>query len=224
MKNIILFIFVFLVALYAENPKVYSALGDVIYNNAHNIEKLASIKEFSSFKPKIEKYIDDVNKTKKIGFDLELGYQVVDKKAYLDTLRRLSKTNDFFIREVDIKFRNALRTENSKLFDKMINSSLLNTQKYKSDIIEYYFNHSNELNTTGLIQHYLDEDAALKAKQEAQRKRYKTKRQRELERIKYLREKDKLEQEKLEKQLEKKLKEKKLEIREYQEKELSKTI
>jgi len=224
MKNIILFIFVFLVALYAENPKVYSALGDVIYNNAPNIEKLASIKEFSSFKPKIEKYIDDVNKTKKIGFDLELGYQVVDKKAYLDTLRRLSKTNDFFIREVDIKFRNALRTENSKLFDKMINSSLLNTQKYKSDIIEYYFNHSNELNTTGLIQHYLDEDAALKAKQEAQRKRYKTKRQRELERIKYLREKDKLEQEKLEKQLEKKLKEKKLEIREYQEKELSKTI
>jgi hypothetical protein len=100
----------------------------------------------------------------------------------------------------------------------------LDTQRYKKEILDFYFDHVGEMQTTGLIQSYLDEDAKLRKKREAQRKRYLSKKQRELERIKRIRQKDKLEQERLEQQLQKELMQKKKEIQEYQKKELSKTI
>ena len=40
--------------LMAQNPKVYSALGDVIYDNLENIERLKDIPAFSQFEKKID--------------------------------------------------------------------------------------------------------------------------------------------------------------------------
>ena len=224
MNKIFALFIVLMGVLYAQNPKIYAALGDIIYNNLPKIEKLQNIPEFSPYKDDIQKYVRDVTQTKKMGFAIQNGDKLIDRREYLNKLRTLSKKNDFFTRAVDIGFQTALKKENSTLFHQMINSGLLHTKKYKQKIINYYFNHSDELNTTGLIQKYLDEDARLKAKQESQKKHYKTKRERELERIRRIRLKDKLQQQKLEKELEEKLRKKKLEIREYQEKELSKTI
>jgi hypothetical protein len=223
MKKIWLFLSIVFV-LNAQNPKLYSALGNVIYNNAPKISMLRSLDVYTNYKSKISQYIVDVTKTKTRGFALENSEDPLEGKAYLETLRALSKRNDFFVRSVDTNFHNALKNGNSKLFITLVNSGLLNTKKYKKEILQYYFKHTNELNTTGVIQNYLDEDAKLRAMREAQRKRYKTKKQKELERIQYLREKDKQEQEKLEKELDEKLRKKKLEIREYQQEELSKTI
>ena len=214
----------FSLSLFAENPHVYSALGDLIYNNVPAIEALTKLPTFSIYKEKIQDYTKKVAKTKKDGFAVELGYKNADSKRYLNALRELSKVNDFFVREVNLQFKDALKQENTTLFVALVGNPLLDTQKYKQDIIKYYFTHKDSIQPTGIIQKYLEEDAALKARQEAQRKRYKSKRQRELERIRYLREKDKEAQEKLEKELDEKLKRKKQEIREYQEKELSKTI
>jgi len=224
MNKIFALLFVVISFLYAQNPKIYAALGDIIYNNVDKIDKLQIVPEFSAYQNDIQNYVKKVQETKKMGFAIENGDKTIDRKEYLNRLRKLSQKNDFFTRAVDVSFKTSLENQNSALFDNMINSGLLQTQKYKKDIIDYYFKHSDELNTTGLIQKYLDEDARLRAKQKAQKKHYKTKRERELERIRRIRLKDKLEQEKLERELEEKLRKKKLEIREYQKKELSKTI
>ena len=214
----------FAIVLFAQNPKVYSALGDVIYDNVDNIAKLSKIDEYKIYKQKIQKYVNQVKLTKMMGFSLENGDKSINPKEYLDKLRKLSAENDFFVRSVDASFHEALERNNSALFYQIINSGLLNTQRYKKSIIDYYFQHSQEISTEGLIQKYLDEDAKLKAKREAQKRRYKSRKELERERIRRIRERDKKAQEALEKKLDEKLKKKKEQIREYQKEELSKTI
>ena len=186
------------------------------------MELLKNIDGFSIYNEKIQKYLKDVKRAKEEGFALEAGKKK-DKKAYLNKLRALAKEYDLFRRSVEVSFQDALKDKNVKLVEQLINSGLLDTNRYKKEILDFYFNHVGKMSTKGLIESYLDEDAKLRKKREAQRKRYLSKKQRELERIKRIRKKDKLEQERLEKQLQEELIQKKKEIQAYQKKELSKT-
>ena len=222
MYKIILSMLLLFVALEAKNPYPFAALGDVIYDNADKVAKLQNIKEFSIYDVKIKQYLRDVKKAKEEGFALETG-KVKDKKAYLNKLRALAKEYDFFRRSVEASFKKAIKDANVKLVEQLINSGLLDTDRYKKEILDFYFDHVGEMSTDGLIQSYLDEDAKLRKKREAQRKRYLSKKQRELERIKRIRQKDQLEQERLEQKLQQELIQKKKEIQEYQKRELSKT-
>jgi len=223
MYKIILFLFLTTILL-AKNPVPFAALGDVIYNNAPKIEELKKINAFMSYKKEIDQYISKVNKVKSEGYTLEYNATAKKRKEYLIKLRELAKRNDYFVHLVELFYENALQTNNYKLFSKIINSGLIDTDERKKEIIDFYFAHQEEINPEGLIQSYLDEDARLRAKREAQRRRYKSKKEREAERIKEIRERDKREKERLEKQLDLELKKKKEKIREYQQKELSKTI
>ena len=210
--------------LIAQNPIAFAALGDVIYNNVDKIEKLKNIDEYKIYDKKIDQYVEDVKKAKEEGFALENGSDATSRMAYLNKLRELVKTNDFFVRSIESSYEAAKKHENSRLFSQMINTGLLDTQERKKEIIDYYFAHQEDMNTTGLIQTYLDEDAKLRAKKEAQQKRIMSKKEKEAERIRRIRENDRREKERLEKKLQEELKKKKEEIREYQKEELSKTI
>ena len=224
MRKFFIYFLLLTTLLYAQNPIAFAALGDVIYDNVDKIEKLKNIDEYKIYDEKIDKYVKDVKKAKEEGFALENGSTAVTRKAYLNKLRSLAKTNDFFVRSVASSYDAAKRDQNSRLFSEIINTGLLDTDERKKEIIDYYFAHAQDMNTTGLIQSYLDEDAKLRAKKEAQLKRYKSKKEREAERIRQIRENDKREKERLEKKLQEELQKKKEEIREYQKEELSKTI
>jgi len=224
MRKYFLYFLLLTTLLFAQNPIAFAALGDVIYDNVDKIEKLKNIDEYKIYDEKIDKYVADVKKAKEEGFALENGSTAVTRKAYLNKLRTLVKTNDFFVHSVEASYDAAKKNQNSRLFSQIINSGLLDTETRKKEIIDYYFSHAQDMNTTGLIQSYLDEDAKLRAKKEAQQKRYKSKKEREAERIRQIRENDKREKERLEKKLQEELQEKKLEIREYQKEELNKTI
>lgn len=207
--------------LSASNPKVYAVLGDVIYNNVENIDKLKELEVYKIYKEDIEKYVAEVNATKIQGYKIESLQDDSEKKAYLTSLRKLSKQNDFFLRSVQNNYKNAINNENNELFSKIINSGLIDTQKNKQDIIDYYFKHAEDINTTGLIQTYLDEDAKLKEKRDADAARYKTKKMREAEKIRRIRENDLEAQRKLEERLQEEVNKKKLEIRKNQKLELT---
>lgn len=208
--------------LNASYPKVYSALGDVIYENAEKIEKLEDIEIYSIYKVDIEKYVTEVNKTKEEGFTLESAADKEAQKAYLTSLRALSKQNDFFTRSAQSNYKNAIKEENSFLFSQLINTGLIDTQKHKEEIIDYYFKHAEDINASGVIQSYLDEDALLKEKKDAQSAKYKTKKMLEAEKIKRIRQNDIDAQKKLEKKLQDEVNKKKLQIRTDQKKELTK--
>jgi hypothetical protein len=207
--------------LMAQNPKVYSALGDVMYNNVDNITKLQSIDSYQIYDSKIQKYIIDVAASKSVGFSLDEGDKSIDKMAYLKNLRALSKENDFYMRNSKISFESSIKNEDSKLFSKIINTGLIDTQRYKDEIINYYMFHADDINSSGVIQTYLDEDEALRKQRLANMKRYKSKAQLRAEKIKRIRKNDKEKQAAIEKSLQEEVDKKKVEIRKNQKKELS---
>jgi len=223
MRKFLLY-FLLLSTLFAKNPIAFAALGDVLYNNADKIKNLKNIDEYKSYRVSIDKYLHDLQEAKIEGFSIRPDSSESLKKNYLNKLRSLVKMNDFFVHSVYNFYNVAKEEQNSRLFSQIINTGLINTDERKKEIIDYYFAHAKDMNTTGLIQSYLDEDAKLRAKKEAQRKRYKTKKEREAERIREIRERDRIENERLEKKLQQELQQKKEQIREYQQEELKKTI
>ncbi|WP_415396784.1 hypothetical protein [Sulfurimonas sp. CS5] len=208
--------------LIAQNPKVYSALGDVIYDNVDNIEKLKKIPEFSRFNQKIDSYVKEVYKAKDVGFAIEAGDKTKDKTEYLQTIRELSKTNDFFYRTTVSSYKSSITNQDNTLFSKTINSGLIDTKKYKPEILEYYFANCNDMNESGVIQNYLDENEMLKQKQTLSKKPTLSKKHIQEAKIKRIREKDKAEQESIQKTLEDELVKKKSDIRKEQVEELTK--
>lgn len=202
-----------------KNPKVYAALGDIIYNNIDNIVKLKEIDTFKNFSEKINNYSSSVQKAKEIGSNIESGNKNVSKSLYLETLRTLSKENDYFVRSVKSAYTTSIAKQDSKLFIETVNSGLVDTDKNREQIIEYYLSHSEDINASGVIQKYLDQDA----KTESKRKSYsyeKSKKLRLEAKIRRIREDDQKKQAKLEKELTNEVKQKKIEIRENQKREL----
>lgn len=208
--------------LIASNPKVYSALGDVIYDNVDSIEKLKEIPEFYKFKQKIDLYVKEVHKAKDVGFAIEAGDNTQDKKKYLQTIRELSKINDFFYRTTVNSYKSSITNQDNLLFSNTINSGLIDTNKNKNEILEYYFAHSNDINASGVIQKYLDEDELLQEKQNMSKRPSLSKKQIQEAKIKRIREKDKAKQELIRKTLEEELLKKKSDIRKEQIQELTK--
>jgi len=200
-------------------PDVYSALGDVIYGNIDSIVKLKELDAFKSFSEKINNYSKNVEKSKAIGFDIESGNKNVDEVVYLQTLRTLSKENDYFVRSVKSAYKSSIEKQDNRLFLDTVNSGLLDTDKNREQIVEYYLQHSQDINASGVIQKYLNKDVKLKTK----KKTYdyaKAKRLKDEAKIRRIRENDKRQQAKLEKNLTQEVKQKKLEIRENQKREL----
>lgn len=208
--------------LFAKNPNVYAALGDVIYDNAAKIEKLKTIFDDST-EYVIDGYLAKVKQTKEEGFKIEAGDKSIDTKKYLNKLRGLSKTNDFFVRKVYKTYKRALKEEDSWLMSQMINSGLMDTEKYKEEIVKYYMTHSDVMDTSGIVQQYLDEDAKLRAQQESLKAKVGlSKEEQQKARIRRLRARDKRKQEAIKKSLEEEVAHEKTKIREEQVKELSK--
>ena len=201
-----------------KNPKVYKALGDVIYDNVEKIKKLKDIEIFQSFSEKIDNYADDVEKAKELGFEIESGSKKVDNITYLNTLRKLSKENDYFVRSTKNAYKASIEKEDSVLFSEMVNSGLINTDKHKDEIVSYYLAHSEDINASGVIQSFLDDE---KTKSKKNTYSYEqAKKLRDEAKIRRIREEDKKKQADLEHTLSEEVKQKKSEILENQKKEL----
>jgi hypothetical protein len=210
----------FVALLMAENPKIYSVLGDVIYNNVGNIIKLKDIPYYVDEKNKIDMYVREVYATKKIGKTIDDGDESIGKLTYLNKLRALSKENDNYVRSAHSNFRASMSNGDSELFSTLINTGLIDTQRYKYEIINYYLGHVEEINPKGVIQNFINEDKHLKKEEVVNKKIYKSKQQRQKEKIQNIREQDEIQQKALEESLQKEVDKKKSEIRESQTKEL----
>jgi hypothetical protein len=208
--------------LQATNPTIYSALGDVIYDNVDKIKKLKEIPEYSIYETKIDTYVEDVYKAKDIAYAIEAGYKTNDKGDYLQKIRTLSKTNDFFHRTIVVSFKQSIESKKNELFFKTVNSGLLDTQKYKKEILDFYHENRADMNSSEVIQQLLDEDEMLNIKQNKLKKDAISKKQIQEAKIKRIRLKDKEKQESIQKTLEEELLKTKSNIRKEQVEELTK--
>ena len=218
MKKIII-LAILLTFSYAKNPAPFAAIGDDVYSNVSLIENLINLPGYPADKYEIQKYVKDVEQVKKDGFAIEAKDKSVTLKGYLKELRELSKAYKSFLRKVYASFFSSMENENSPLFSEMINSGLIDTQAHKEKIMAYYMKHQEEVQTEGVIQAYLDNDAAFLNK--SNKSRSLTKAQRDAARVKRLRAKDKAKQDALEKTLTEEVVQKKIDIRDKQKRELA---
>ena len=206
--------------LNAQNPLPYAALGDVIYDNVEKIDSLKKISSYELYKDDIDNYTTAVYEAKEEGYRVEKSGTNSQKREYLNTLRKLSKENDYFLRSIKAQYKESLNKNNYDLFSEIINSGLIDTKSKKEEIIDYYYKNKEDMNSSGVIDEFLEEDARLKAKKEIQKKRYKSKKQLEEEKIRRIRQSDLKAQKELEKNLQNDLNNKKADIRKYQKQEL----
>lgn len=226
MKKLLLAVLILSLSLFAtenvhlKNPKIYSSLGDEIYNNLPKIQALKQLDGYKSLTAKIDKYSLDIQKAKKFGFELEAGYESESdlKLDYLQYIRKLKKENDFFVRSAHSSLRAAIDSEDNSLFISIVNSGLIDTRKNKNKIMNYYNNHKQGIKPDGVIQDFIDEAYIKKHKKKNWAK---IRKQLELKNIKRIRANDKLKQEALEKRLSEEARLKKEVIRAEQKRELS---
>ena len=224
MFKLFILLFTLTTLLFSANPKPYATLGNKIYNNANNIKKLTTIGDYYLSVDNINSYLLKVNAAKQLGFALDANSPIKARKKYLQTLRKLSKENDYYTRMARTSLENSIQNGDSLLFSKIINSGLIDTKVNKKRILDYYFSHANDINTSGVIQSYLDENAAIKRKHDAMRHKRLSKKMREEQRIKRLRALDKARQTALENRLDRAVEKRKREIRKEQKEELLQSL
>jgi hypothetical protein len=195
--------------LYSNNPKPYAALGNVIYDNVQKIDSLQKLKSYDLYKSNIAKYVKEVELAKKEGFEIEASKAKISKKDYLIKLRHLAKINDNYLRGIRDNYKASMNNNNYNLFSEIINCGLIDTNKNKNEIIDYYYKHEEDINASGVIEDFLNDDAKLKALKESQKIKYKTKKMLEEKKIKRIRDKEKITQENLEVKLQNKLQDQK---------------
>ncbi len=217
-----LFIFtLFTTALIAQNPHAYAALGDTIYDNADNIEKLKYIRSFEMLTPKIEKYIKEVEVSREYGFALDAHKKEYDKKEYLQQLRDLSKTNDFFIRSVRSAYKSALESNDDKLLFEILNTELIDIDDNFKEINAYYKLHTDAVQPKVYVQAFQRKRLEQQSIKAPKKKKVLSQKDIELLNIKRIRAKDKAKREALQKDLERESRRKKLQILQEQQKALS---
>ncbi|MDD5157548.1 hypothetical protein [Sulfurimonas sp.] len=228
----ILLLLICIVALFAKNPAVYASLGDELYDSVEMIEKLKENIEFSNNQDIVDNYVDEVKKSKNIGFAVEAGDKSVNKVLYLAKLRELSKIYSSFNvkNKIEGSFEKSIEDKNSKLFIAVVNSGVINNEIYKSEILAYYKQHMDEIDPTGVIKEYLDKEEVAKGEQErveierkgqTKDRRSTSKHDYKQDRIRQIREDDKRKEQRMEKLLNDDVKQKKEAIRQVQKNELN---
>lgn len=212
----IVLLLVLTLTLYASNPKIYAALGDLIYNNEPKISKLAELQIYRANRETIENYSKEVQRVKEMGIVAEKSKDKKLQKEYLIRLRKLSKENDFFIRSANKNYEKALQTQQSEDFVGLVNSGLIETNARKEEILNYYYEHKEEIDLTGVLEEYVKEDKELKKKRDIKSVKKRTKEALAREKIERIRKNDLEAQKRLELRLQEELTEKKSAIRKDQ--------
>jgi len=217
----LLIIFLFTITIFSQNnshlkhPKVFSAIGDKIYNNVNAIENLKNLNLYQMDTFSIDNYVKQVYINKEKGFLIESGNKNISSKEYLNKLRELSKINIKYLKEIDYRLSKSIKENNSKLFSKLLKSNLVNVKTRKKDILSYYKIHKKDIEKNELL------IKLLKAEKTRKKKNRYTKKHIQHDRIQRLRNKDRAKRRALEEKLELELLEKKKQIRENQKKELN---
>lgn len=214
-------LFTISIFLFAQNPSVYSLLGDVIYNNLDDIDKLANIESFSKEKKNILNYVERSKKLKEKGFLIDSGDLVYNKMDYLNELRELSKYNDKFVNLANAKLTDAIENNDTDSFKKLIDLDIINKENIKNRIGDFVLTHENELNSTNYYSVYKEELEKEKIENERVKKiNDATLKKEKMSKIERIRDKDKKRQESLQKELEKVVEDKKKQIYKKQKDEL----
>ena len=144
--NKYLFSLIFSLALYAQNPVAFSALGDVVYNDIAKFEQLKELSSMRDYIPVVDDYIEAAKKSKTMGFAVDAKDQSITAKAYLNMLRVLSAEHDSIMSGARERFEEAMQDEDGETVTAMIKIGIIDPQVYNSQLVQYYEEYAEEQN------------------------------------------------------------------------------
>lgn len=187
-------------SLFAQNPKSFAALGDVLYNDVEKFEKLKEMASMQEFRTAIDTYIASTDKIKKMGFAIDAKYTKstkdgsVEGKEYLEALRKLAIEHDAIVAGSVTRFKEAMNDEDSETINGMILYGIIDIDDYKSELVNYYEEFGEDQNLSSLDAMYAKHIKSLKndanrtalseGKSEARENEARIKRMRALEKAK----------------------------------------
>ena len=214
-------------SLFAQNPKSFAALGDVLYNDVDKFENLKEMASMQEFRMSIDAYIVSANETKKMGFAIDAKNAEdskdgpVDGTEYLKALRQLSTEHDAIIVNSRTRFKEAMGDEDSETINGMINCGVIDPDDYKDELVHYYEEFYEDQNLSTLEAMYADYTANLKKDDNATRLSEAQREARENEeQIQRMRETNRLKQESLERSVQEEKEREKKKVLNEQKKEL----
>lgn len=157
----------------AENPKIYSGLGDMIYDNMESMSRLSDIKAMAKYNESIDAYLEKCQEVRKNGFDLEKNKPTpVETKAYLNSLRSLEKEHAYYLRMTNAALLQAIHNNDYETYSELIKSGLIDIEKNSDNIIGFYLQNRNENNSLVEVEDFMKYQEELKKRenQEAARR------------------------------------------------------
>ena len=140
--------------LFAQNPKSFAVLGDVIYDDVETFQTLKSLPSMLEYKEELSTYIISAKKIKKVGYKVDEKEGNVTKKSYLEMLRKLSKEHDAIDMSVKKCFKNAITDEDSETINTMVGLGVVDPTDFKGDLINYYEEFGEDHNLSNIKSMY----------------------------------------------------------------------
>lgn len=129
--------------VWADTPKLYSSLGDRIYDDMESISRLGDIKVMSKYDESIARYIGNCKMARKHGLALDI--ESPDPKAvkrYLEELRALDRERTFFIQTSNRLLLKAIEQDDLESYSELIKSGLIDIDS--DSVIDYYLRYRSE--------------------------------------------------------------------------------
>ena len=136
--------------LFAENPKSFAALGDLVFDDVETFQQLESLPVMASHTKELDAYIKEANRVKKMGFALDAKEDGVVAKEYLAALRKLSAQHDKVIQFSRSTFSEAIEKEDTATVNYMVVSGVIDPENYRSELINFYEEFGEDNNLSGI--------------------------------------------------------------------------
>jgi len=155
MKQFLLLLTITL-TLFAQNPKSFSALGDVIYNDVVPFQKLKQLASMQEFAEAIDIYSAEAKEAKEMGLLVDSKDKSINAKSYLATLRKLSVQHDTILENSTKRFKEAMVDEDGLTINAMVDYGVIDTEDYEKELINYYEEFNEDQNLSSLSTMYLE--------------------------------------------------------------------
>jgi len=155
MKQFLLLLTITL-TLFAQNPKSFSALGDVIYNDVVPFQKLKQLASMQEFAEAIDIYSAEAKGAKEMGLLVDSKDKSINAKSYLATLRKLSVQHDTILENSTKRFKEAMVDEDGLTINAMVDYGVIDTEDYEKELINYYEEFNEDQNLSSLSTMYLE--------------------------------------------------------------------
>ena len=150
----LLFLTFFSLQLFAINPKIYSLLGDMIYNNADEFQKFSNITTKIDEKREIAQYVIQCKKLKEEGFLIESGDKKYSINDYFNRLKIFSRENDHYIKLINLRFSDAIDSNDIRVFIGLVDLTIVNKDERRDKIEMFISSHEDETKNTNYYKTY----------------------------------------------------------------------